>query len=219
MKAETLLELCMHMVWPVSCPVCGRVGVLLCEPCLRSLLKPQLPRCLLCGKPIPCGLHRESPKIRAASAYEGGMRELVLMLKQEGYEALGFRIGRACAEVFAAVRPKADLLVPTPLHQKSKRRYNQALAVAKGLGGAWGIEALDAARWTADVATRRGLSAAEREALAPDVFRFEEGLAGLRAALVDDVCTTGSTLSRLAAAARRAGIEVTDAFVVAGARG
>jgi predicted amidophosphoribosyltransferase len=142
------------------------------------------------------------------------MRELILMLKHEGYEALGFQIGRACAEAFAA-RPEADILIPTPLHLKSKRRYNQALAIARGLGGAWGIEALDAARWTADVATRRGLSAAEREALGSDAFRFREGLAGLRAALVDDVCTTGSTLSRLAAAARREGIEVTDAFVVA----
>jgi predicted amidophosphoribosyltransferase len=208
------MELCAHMIWPVACPVCGAVGTLLCEECLRSLLKPQLPRCLACGKVVPCGIHKGAARIHAASVYEGDMRELILMLKHSGYEALGFRIGQACAETFRKPAPEPpDVLVPVPLHTKSRRRYNQALAIAKGLGRAWGIEVRSAARWTADVATRGGMSAAERRSLSSDVFEFDEALAGLRIGLVDDVCTTGSTLSRLAAAAARANIEVTGAFV------
>ncbi|MDR1376838.1 MAG: double zinc ribbon domain-containing protein, partial [Synergistaceae bacterium] len=77
----SLVSLAAHLVWPVSCPVCGAMGRLLCEECLRSLLKPQLPRCLVCGRVIPCGLHRSATaaKIYAASVYEGDMRELILM--------------------------------------------------------------------------------------------------------------------------------------------
>jgi predicted amidophosphoribosyltransferase len=195
------------------------MGRLLCEECLRSLLKPQLPRCLVCGKVIPCGLHKGAAKIRAASVYEGDMREIILMFKHWGYRALAFQAGQACAEIFrksvSDTSDLPDILVPVPLHPKSRRRYNQALAIAEGLGRAWGIEVRSAARWTADVGTRAGMSATERRALSPDAFEFDGTLAGLRIALVDDVCTTGSTLSRLAAAAARAKIEVTGAFVVA----
>jgi predicted amidophosphoribosyltransferase len=169
----------------------------------------------VCGKVIPCGLHKGAARIYAASAYEGDMRELILMLKHGGYEALGFRIGQACAEIFPKPAPALpDVLVPVPLHLKSRRRYNQALAIAEGLGDAWDVEVRSAARWAADVPTRGGMSAAERRLLSPDVFEFDGSLAGFRIALVDDVSTTGSTLSRLAAAAARAGIEVVCAFVV-----
>jgi predicted amidophosphoribosyltransferase len=211
-------ELLAHMVWPASCPVCGAMGRLLCGECLRSLLKPQLPRCLACGKVIPCGPHTSAAKIHAASAYAGDMREIILMLKHWGCEAIGFQIGQACAEIFP--RPASglpDVLVPVPLHEKSRRRYNQALAIAEGLGRAWGVEVRSAARWMSDVKTRAGMSAAERRSLSSDVFEFDGALAGLRVGLVDDVCTTGSTLSRLAAAAERAKIEVTGAFVAAAA--
>jgi predicted amidophosphoribosyltransferase len=209
-----LATLAAHMIWPVSCPVCGAMGRLLCEECLRSLLKPQLPRCLVCGRVIPCSLHKDGAKIYAASDYRGDTREIILMLKYGGFEALGFQIGRACAEVIR--KPDSiDVLVPVPLHLNSKRRYNQAFAIAKGLARAWGVEARSAARWTADESTRAGLSASERQALSSDAFEFDKTLAGLRVGLVDDVCTTGSTLSRLAAAAASVGIEVAGAFVAA----
>jgi predicted amidophosphoribosyltransferase len=211
---DALIEIGAHMLWPVSCPVCGAVGEILCEPCLRSLFRPPLPRCLLCGEVIPCKIHKgDTAKIRAGAAYEGDMRELVLTLKKGKYEALGFCLGRGLASAFA--RPGLDLLVPVPLHLKSRRRYNQTAAIARGMGEVWNIETRDAARWTADVTTRAGLSAAERLSLSSEVFEFED-IAGLRIGLVDDVCTTGSTLSRLATAARERGAEVAGAFVLAG---
>jgi predicted amidophosphoribosyltransferase len=187
------------------------MGEVICEPCLTPLLKPPPPRCLECGEPVPCKLHRGGGRIYSAGLYEGGLREAVLMLKGK-YRVMGARLGRACARVL--VRPDADLLVPVPLHLDSPRRYNQALVIAEALGRAWDIEALPAARWTKDAPSRSGMSAAQREALTPDFFAFDS-VAGARIALVDDVCTTGSTLSRLAEAARGAGADVPAAFTVA----
>lgn len=213
MSVPSFRELCMHMIWPVSCPVCGTVGKMLCDSCLRSLLRPPLPRCLWCGRVIPCRIHGGDAKIRAGALYEGAVRELILMLKHGRYEALGPQLGRALAEVWE--RPEIDVLLPVPLHRKSKRRYNQAEAIARGLSEAWGIPVRNAAEWAQDTSTRAGLSRAERLDLSREAFECDASLSGLRAGLVDDVCTTGTTLSRLGSSCRGKGIEVAGAFVVA----
>ena len=214
------LEILMHMIWPVSCPVCGAVAELLCEPCLRSMLRPQLPRCLWCGESFPCKACKihgntggDGAKIRAASVYEGHMKDVVLALKHGRYEAIGSKLGKSMGGVFA--RPEVDVLVPVPLHFKSKRRYNQAESIAIGLGEAWGIEVRSLAYWTANVPPRAGLGAAERYSLRSDVFAFNKGVSGLRICLVDDVCTTGSTLAGLGQAAKSCGADVVCAFVAA----
>lgn len=213
MSGPSLMELCAHMIWPVSCPVCGMVGRVLCDTCLRSLTKVTLPRCLWCGRPIPCRMHGGEAKIRAGFLYEGDMRGIILMLKHGGYETMGARIGRAMAEIFA--RPDVDILIPVPLHRRSRRRYNQAEAIAEGLGVVWNIEVRGAARWSREVATRTGMKKEERFALSRDAFECDAEIGGLRVALVDDVCTTGTTLARLGLACRVAGAEVAGAFVAA----
>ena len=209
----SLLDVVMHMVWPVSCPVCGAVAELLCEPCLRSLVRPQLPRCLWCGEPSPCKIHADAAKIRAGSVYEGYMKDVILALKYGRHEAIGFRLGKALANVLA--RPDIDILIPVPLHRKSKRRYNQAEAIAIGLGEVWGIEVCSAAYWAEDVSSRAGAGMGERLSLKSDVFALNEDISDLRVALVDDVCTTGSTLASLAKALESHGAKVVCACIAA----
>jgi len=158
-------------------------------------------------------VHKGSALIRAGSIYEGHMKDVILALKYGRYEAIGFKLGKALANVFS--HPDVDVLVPVPLHLKSKRRYNQAESIAAGLSGVWGIEVRKAARWTVDVPARAGLGMAERLSIRSDVFAFDEDIHGLRVGFVDDVCTTGSTLSALAKAARSHGANVACAFVAA----
>ena len=203
----------MHLLWPVSCPVCGHLGRLVCDDCLRALVRPTLPRCLACGKLSPCKTHKKSPRMRAGFVYEGSVRELILALKHGKQEALGRRIGRILAEAFDP--PEADALLPVPLHRGSPRRYNQSQALAEGMGEVWNLQVRDAARWKFDASTRAGLSASQRSSLPLDAFTVGGSIRGLRVVLVDDVCTTGTTLSRLARACRNADAEVAEAFVAA----
>ncbi len=140
------------------------------------------------------------------------MREVIHRLKYGRYSLLGRQLGCAAAGRFE--RPDVDVLIPVPLHVGSPRRYNQAEEIALGMGRAWGIKVLNAARWARRTKTRAGLSRKERGELSSDVFEVSEGSSGLRAAIVDDVCTTGITLSRLYESCENAGIHVVCAYAV-----
>jgi predicted amidophosphoribosyltransferase len=144
------------------------------------------------------------------------MKDVIAALKYGGYKGIGPRLGRAMGNIFARFSwADIDVLVPVPLHLKSKRRYNQAESIARGLGEIWGIEVRSSARWTVDVPARAGLGAAERLSLRSDVFAFDEDISGLRVGFVDDVCTTGSTLAALGKSAASRGAEVVCALVAA----
>ena len=67
----------------------------------------------------------------------------------------------------------------------------------------------------ARVATRAGMNAQERAKLAKDSFMITGNLDGLRIALIDDVCTTGITLLRLAEVCRDSGAIVKYAYTLA----
>ena len=208
-----LLSAFLHVLWPVSCPVCGRLGEVLCAECAASLFAPPLPRCLRCGGLFPCPCHPNAPRIRSASPYNEKIKSVILPLKYGGLRAVGQPLGAAMATLWE--RPDADLLLPVPLHRRSRRGYNQAFEIAQGLSQAWGIEAVDAVRWSRRLPHRAGLNREERQALRPDAFIVPKKLRGLRVVLVDDVCTTGATLTRLAAACESVGVSVVGAYTTA----
>lgn len=212
-RFRALFSLLLHTLWPVACPVCGRLGQVLCGECLSPLLSAQLPRCLSCGGPSPCSAHPRSVPVLSGAIYEGAVRTVIHRLKYGRTRALGPVLGRALAARRAS--PSLDVLIPVPLHLKSPRGYNQAEAIALGLGGAWGIPVRSLARWACDVPVRTRLSREERKNLRADDFIVAPEVRGLRVGLVDDVCTTGATLSRLASACAAMGARVDAAFVVA----
>ena len=214
MSLRPLLAPFLHLLWPVSCPVCGRLGEVLCPECAASLfVSPPLPRCLLCGGLFPCPRHPDAPRIRSASPYNEKIKSVILPLKYSGFRALGQRLGAAMAGLWE--RPEADLLLPVPLHRGSRRGYNQAFEIARGLECVWGVETVDAVQWSRRLPRRAGLSQGERLELRPDAFDVSPKLRGLRVALVDDICTTGATLTRLAAACESAGVPVVAAYTAA----
>ena len=207
------LGLLLHTLWPVACPVCGRLGQVLCGECLGSLLTRQIPRCLSCGGPAPCLDHPWSAPLLPGAVYGEVVREIIHRLKYGRTRALGPILGRGLAELHP--RPSLDVLVPVPLHLKSPRGYNQAEGIALGLGRTWGIPVRSLARWSCDVPARTRLSRTERRELRVEDFVVAPDVRGLRVGLVDDVCTTGTTLSRLASACTAAGARVEAAFVAA----
>jgi len=188
--------------------------------------------CSRCGAPLPPGtpagqcahcdlvLHGID-RVRAALVYEFPVDSLVAAAKFRGRlecaRALGDLLARALADDSAA-RPGCDLVVPVPLHpaRLGARGYNQAAIIGAAAARAAGL-ALDTAACLRRLNTpaQSGLAGSARRANVRGAFAARRDLSGLTIAVVDDVITTGHTVSALAVALRRAGATGVEAWCAA----
>jgi ComF family protein len=203
----------------------------LCGSCVERFAPP-LARCARCGQrcaaPVTaCGACiAEPPPFEAcivACDYAFPWDRLVSDFKFNGRvelaDALALRLVQA---VQAATVRLPDLLVPVPLAPRrlAERGYNQAweLArrVARGLGQAADAQLLER---PIDRAHQAELPRSARLTNLRGAFfvapQRRATLQGRHVALVDDVMTTGTTLSEAAATLRRAGAGRVDAWVLA----
>lgn len=173
------------------------------------------------GEP-QCGLCRRVEPVFARAAaygsYESGLRELIHLLKYGGVRPAANVLGRMLAEAIAALAPEfpadAVAVVPVPLHRTKLRQrgFNQAELIAHA---AIKISpARDRLRLCAGVLQRKretasqiGLTTHQRRenlrgafgVVHPELVKDREVL------VVDDVYTTGATVSECARVLRRAG--------------
>jgi predicted amidophosphoribosyltransferase len=202
------------LVLPRICAGCAVPGAVLCPGCRALLTRPQLAQ----PRRHPPGF----PPTVAAGAYTGPVRPMVLAFKEHGRAELAAPLGTALALATAAVlsglpdhRPGPVLLVPVPSSAAAVRRRGRdhvrelADAAAAELRAA-GVPARTL-RLLGRVGGRRirdsaGLDAAQRRANLAGRFRVLPLPAGLppgsRLVLVDDVVTSGATLTEAARALR-----------------
>lgn len=197
------LDAFLNLLFPPKCPFCGKVGDALgiCPSCMRSIPWTDEARSLrglrgglLCAAPL---------------WYEGSVREGILRLKfHNGLSAaqpMGELIAQAAAERFSG---EFDTVTWVPVSAKRLRQrgYDQALLLAENACKLWGVEPERLLRKVRDNPPQSGLdSAEERWKNTRDVYEAAGSSSGKRILLVDDICTTGSTLCSAAGALREAG--------------
>lgn len=112
-----------------------------------------------------------------------------------------------------------DVLVPVPLHRVRERTrgFNQSALLAHRISRTTGIPVADDLFRVRPTRVQSLLEDSERRRNIVGAFgvRPGHGFAGARVLLIDDVVTTGSTVSECAAALRRAGAHDVCAFAVA----
>ncbi|MFJ2270424.1 ComF family protein [Streptomyces sp. NPDC087849] len=203
------------LVLPVSCGGCGRPRVELCVEC-RAELSGGVPRRVR-PVPEPVGL----PVVHAAAAYENAVRAVLLAHKERGALGLTGALGKALAGAVRAgtgqVGPVGPLLlVPVPSARRAvaARGHDPTRRIALAAAGELrrvGIRARVAGvlRQRRPVADQAGLGARQRHANLAGALDVVAGgerlLAAGRVVLVDDLLTTGASLTEAARAIGAAG--------------
>jgi len=214
----------LETVYPRRCAGCGRRGTWLCPACDADLARFAEPWCPRCGIPFNVGrcccrdLADALDLLRSLAPFDGWLRRAIHAFKYEDETARVDHLGEALASVLPA-SPPVDGLVPVPLHSSRLRRrgYNQARLLADRVGRVAGLPTIMALERTRATHSQVGLGAAERAANVAGAFLPARGVdpRGTRLLLVDDVVTTGSTLSACAAALKTAGASFVGALTLA----
>jgi len=239
------LQSIFSVLFPSDCKICrtplnniARLPV--CRECLDAITPLRVPQCLICGDRLRsaqllmgdglCVNCRECrPDFERAVSfgeYRDGLRTLIHLLKYEAVIPARSPLGRMLAEAISELLPGAGegkpLLVPVPLHRSRRRSrgFNQAELIARAafrrlphkLEFAPGI--LVRRRETI---SQVGLSREERIQNMRGAFHVSDRgrVKGRNVIVVDDVMTTGTTLSECARVLRQAGAAKVWAATVA----
>ncbi len=202
----------------------------LCPDCWRDTSFIAGTACKQCGAPLPgegedllCDSCITFPPAwnRGASAvlYEGGGRKMVLALKHGDRLDLVPALAGWMRGPAKDLLQTADIVAPVPLHRWRllKRKFNQSAELARHLSRPKCIpDLLTRIRRTPSQAGLNRVQRMENQRGAFDINpRFSSKLDGKSVLLVDDVMTTGATLSACAEALFAAGAANVDVVVLA----
>lgn len=158
---------------------------------------------------------------RACGSYDGALRASILQLKRQAHVP-----ARLVSFIHEVQRREpsnsAEVIVPVPLHESRERErgFNQAVVIARELARVTGLplDEHSVARRVRTERHRAGMDAKARRDSVANAFavRHNDLIAGKRVLLVDDVFTTGATVSACAATLIDSGASVV--FVVTIAR-
>ena len=201
------------LVLPSRCAVCATPGPALCERCDEALIRIASPVCERCGCPgawpvqrcVECAGRRLAfARARSAIVYDARARLLVSAWKERGRRDLAPALARVVAEVIARPGVEALTFVPGDRERGRARGHVPAERLARALAGCWSLPVEALLARTGQAPRQAGLPRSERSANVRRAFATCAA-AHHTVALVDDVYTTGATVSACATELRRAG--------------
>jgi ComF family protein len=178
-------------------------------PMLESILNILLPmRCAMCKQPLSgtehgvchkC-LNRLEPvfegNILHLGKYQGGLEKAVRALKFAEARVVAAPLGKYLGQAIKTVW-KTDVVIPIPLHSTRTRQrgYNQAELLAQAVALELGVPMLRALQRTRATKQQARLDRTERLKNLEDAFAVQKSVRDLEVLLVDDVHTSGTTLT------------------------
>ncbi|MBN2057295.1 MAG: ComF family protein [Candidatus Saganbacteria bacterium] len=186
----------LDLIFPPRCEVCRKSNkAALCPACYKQIkfMKPHL------------GIH-------SVSVYDGVLREAIHRFKFNGRKRLAEPLGVLMVEYLSSMPSldpaELDMIVPVPLHPRRlrERGFNQVELLGSVLGKYFGLPLSPVLHRVRDTRAQFDLPREERFKNIIGAFAVNNGqVAGKRVILLDDIYTTGATLSECAKALSEAG--------------
>ncbi len=224
----------LNFLYPRICPVCQRPvmpkGSLVHALCKSRIKYIESPYCLRCGIPLEnsdaeyCGTCRTGHFAwdagRCLYPYQTCIKSAIIYLKKYGTDEIASFFAKEMVtkhNVFIE-RTRASCLVPVPMHIKKQRvrGFNQAELLSKEIEKRSGIPVLNLLLKVKKTGDQKKLGREERRENVKGAFSFsyeeldinEDGeyIIPKSVILIDDVCTTGSTLSACAEVLKEHGV-------------
>ncbi len=225
----------LDMLFPPGCLKCGETveqNGALCAACWSAITFIAPPFCRSCGLPFdhdpgpdalcgPCSAAVPAfDRARAVFVYDDDSRGLVLAFKHADRLHAAPTFAQWLARAGDGLIVDADVITPVPLHRWRllRRRYNQSAVLAHYLArrkpGAVRPDLLIRHRATPPQGHR---NASDRGRNVRNAFsvRPRSRIEGRRVLLIDDVYTTGATVSECARTLIRAGVKAVDVLTLA----
>jgi len=224
------------VLFPARCLACAKPLdryhlPLLCEECSAQLSPITSPLCTCCGVPFPTGEnhlcgdclagHRPFDLLRSPFLYKEPLASLIVQWKF-GRQLTGLATMSELAAASTVISHLAipDLILPVPLHKRrlQQRGFNQALLFAKKCFPAWKDKIIyDGLRRVRATVSQTTLTGTERRKNLFRAFSLRRAdlVKGKSVLLIDDVVTTGSTVSECSRVFRNGGAARVEVFTLA----
>lgn len=225
------------LLFPPRCVGCGRVDTRLCPDCCDIIQWVSPPCCPTCARslaflvdqhrptegPLICPACAEYPLgidgIQAATVFGGVIRKAIHAFKYKGRTDLADTLADLMFQAWREHPLPADCILPVPLHplRERHRGYNQAVLLAQALAKRTElllmVGVLERRRPT-EPQIELGILDRRRNVDGAFVASSEQ-IDHRSVLLIDDVCTTGSTLAACAQALKDAGAKAVYALTLA----
>ncbi len=200
----------LNILYPSKCPSCGKVSNIssyypFCSGCWAKIYRYEGNSCKICALPLSseyakiCGqcIKTKPPFSRVITygLYEGLLAEAINQLKFCGAKNLVRPLVKLLLNIDL---PPVNGIIPVPLSKKrlQERGFNQSLLIAREISKRKEIPLLmDILVKKKDTLPQTQLSAKERSLNVKDAFELKENIKGMKVFLVDDVMTTGATVT------------------------
>ncbi|MBI5683320.1 MAG: ComF family protein [Deltaproteobacteria bacterium] len=232
----SILNSLLDIIAPHVCHICGRrADSYLCKDCVQGINLINDGFCTICGIPFiskASSLHvcgrciKKKPKFtmaRSIGIYEDVLMDAVHKLKYNGKTSLAKPLGLLMAEKLSSafsLEPKAFLIVPVPLHKKrlKERGFNQSLLLAREVAKTHHIH-LDYLNFKRIRYTEPQINLKDKDRLknVKGAFSVKDALIfkGKKILLIDDVYTTGATVTECVKVLKKAGAKTVHVFTLA----
>jgi ComF family protein len=217
----------LDLLFPPACGGCGKLGWRWCPDCQNRVPRINQPHCDKCGIPtfeaVTCDKCKSDPPayrmMRSWAVFDSPVQNGLHTMKYRRNIGFGEAIALQMMDFVCALHWNVDVLIPVPLGKRrlQERGYNQVGLVAQPLAYQMGWMYAPHALWkTRETRSQVGLNISQRRENVDSAYQADPEVVQRKTILImDDVATTGATISACTAALLMAGAQEVNVLTIA----